>query len=423
MFFRACTIGHDRRSRAARRPDERPSPSSSRVRAHARAITRRIGAGLRVEPRGGQPLYWPALTVSARTVSQEHPHTAIALHAVGQELRRQGKFEEALDHYNRALVVQRTILGAKHPYTASTLSAIGQILFTQGHHDAALDHHRQAFSIKRELLGAGHIFTANTLFDLGLALFAAGQREEALAAYTRALTVQLRALGPGHARTISTQQAIGELLLAEGHFADALSHLHAAHAELEQLRPAGDPADIDRRLIPVIVGIGQVLFQQNQYAEALVHYGRALGLAETHRGPHHEDTLAILHDLGRARGRAGDNDGALDAFQRNLAGLRALYGENHARVAATLNAIGQIHYGRGDHRAALDHYRQALDIRVRVLGSEHWQTVSSRFNCGTALRELGDAAGANEMAAAAEALERILGHDHPHVLSTRSWLR
>ncbi|WAS97460.1 tetratricopeptide repeat protein [Nannocystis punicea] len=356
-------------------------------------------------------------------MSQEHPHTAIALHAVGQELRRQGKFEEALDHYNRALVLQRTVLGAKHPYTASTLSAIGQILFTQGQHDAALAHHRQAFSIKHELLGASHIFTANTLFDLGLALFAAGQREEALAAYTRALTVQLRALGPGHARTISTQQAIGELLLAEGHFADSLSHLHAALTGLEQMRSAADAADIDRRLIPVIVGVGQVLFQQNQYAEALVHYQRALTLAETHRGAHHEDTLAILHDLGRARGRAGDPDGALEAFRRNLAGLRALYGDNNARVATTLNAIGQVHYGRGAHRDALDHYRQALDIRVRVLGSEHWQTVSSRFNCGTALRELGDPVGAAEMAAAAEALERLLGADHPHVQSTRSWLR
>ena len=50
-------------------------------------------------------------------MAQEHPQTAIALHAVGQELRRQGKYDEALDHYNRALALQRTILGSKHPYT------------------------------------------------------------------------------------------------------------------------------------------------------------------------------------------------------------------------------------------------------------------------------------------------------------------
>ncbi|HEY8375943.1 MAG TPA: tetratricopeptide repeat protein [Nannocystis sp.] len=355
-------------------------------------------------------------------MAQEHPQTAIALHAIGQELRRQARYDEALHHYRQALAVQRASLGAVHPHTASTLTAIGQLLHLLGRYAEALDHHRQALAIKREHLGPNHIYTANSLFDIGQSLQASGQRNEARSVYNKALAIQQRALGPHHPRTIATQIALAEVMLADGHFADALAHFRAVLAALEQ-QSRGDDAEPDRRLIVVLVGIGQALYQQNQHAEAITHFERALALAEPLSDAHLEDTLAILYDLGRARSRAGDTDGALVAFRRNLDGLRASHGNEHVKVAATLNAIGQVHYSRGDYRAALQHYQQALEIRQRLLGPDHWQTVSTRFNCGTARRELGDPDGRAEMEAAAAALERLLGPQHPHVLATKSWLR
>jgi tetratricopeptide (TPR) repeat protein len=119
----------------------------------------------------------------------------------------------------------------------------------------------------------------------------------------------------------------------------------------------------------------------------------------------------------------GDARAALSAFQQNLDGLRAALGEQHPRVASSLNAIGQVHYSEGNFAAALEHYRQAHELRQRILGPDHWQTATSRFNCGTALRELGDPRGQAEMQTAADTLERLLGAEHPHVQATRSWLR
>lgn len=404
---------------------------SSQIAARSRAFARLASTCMRA-PRALSPApasnYTELGSPASHPVSNEHPHTAIALHAVGQELRRQGKYAEALEHYNRALAVQQTILGSRHPHTASTLTALGQILHHQGDHHGALDHHRQALAIKREHLGDGHLFTANSLYDLGQTLQVLGQRSEALASYVHALGIQQSALGPGHPRTIATQQAIGELQLAQGQFDDALIYFRDALAGLDQLRrPDPDPEPEpglepgpDRRPIPILLGIGQALYQQNQYPDAIAHYERALALCAPDHD--HDDALTILHDLGRAHSRAGDQDAALVAFQRNLAGLRARLGEDDAKVAATLNAIGQVHFTRSDHRAALDHYRQALEIRQRVLGLDHWQTATSRFNCGTAARELGEPTARADMESAAADLERLLGPGHPHVLATRPWL-
>ncbi|HEY0134575.1 MAG TPA: tetratricopeptide repeat protein, partial [Nannocystis sp.] len=166
-----------------------------------------------------------------------------------------------------------------------------------------------------------------------------------------------------------------------------------------------------------------ILYQQGQYDDSVSAYRRALELLTRSLGGGHEDTLAVLLDLGRALHRLGDPAGALAAFQQNLDGVRATAGSEHPRVAGTLNAIGQVHYSQGDFKAALDHYHQALEIRQRTLGPDHWQTATSRFNCGTAMRELGDPWGQTEMQSAADTLERLLGPQHPHVLATRSWLR
>ena len=79
----------------------------------------------------------------------ESVHTAITLHAVGQELHRQSKHAQALKHSRRALTGQREALDDRHPHTTSTLSAIGQILHAQSDLSAALEHHRKALAIKR----------------------------------------------------------------------------------------------------------------------------------------------------------------------------------------------------------------------------------------------------------------------------------
>jgi tetratricopeptide (TPR) repeat protein len=340
----------------------------------------------------------------------ESRHTAIALHAVGQELRRQGKHDQALEHYNRALALQRMILGAKHPYTASTLTAIGQMLHILGNHSAALDHHRQALAIKREFLGPGHVFTANTLFDLGRTLQALDQKTDALASFARALTVQHKVLGPHHARTAATQQAIAEILQSAGPLRRG--------PQLRPRRPRGARAPRRPGQRPHRPG------PRHRSARSSTSRASTPRPSPTCAAPSscssstaarsHDDTLSALQlDLGRVLHRLGDAPAALSAFRRNLDGLRASLGSEHPRVAGTLNAIGQVHYGQGNYKAALEHYHQALEIRQRTLGPDHWQTATSRFNCGTAMRELGDPWGQTEMQSAADTLERLLGPNTP----------
>lgn len=65
-------------------------------------------------------------------------------------------------------------------------------------------------------------------------------------------------------------------------------------------------------------------------------------------------------------------------------------------------------------------HRAVAAERERLLGSNHPDTLTSRYEVGFALSRTGRAADALvEFTQVAQAGERVLGADHPHVLAAR----
>ena len=340
------------------------------------------------------------------------PNTAIVVHAIGQELAQRGRLDAAVAHYRQAIAG----LPSKHPLIPSVMTALGQILAAQGEHRDAIVHFRAGLRGKAGAVSKSHPFTAFTLMDLGASHLAAEEHAEALDAYRRAMPVLDRRLGALNPRTISGHLALGRLLALSGEVAEAKLHIDKV-LETEMFG-LGNAAQIGM----AYATLGQIVYQQGLLDQAIGHFQQALTELED-LDDSDPDILSVLHDLGRAYHRKGESERALEIFERCLDGYRGSVGSEHTGTATILNAMGQVLYAMGDYQGALDRYHQALEIRQRVLGARHPQTITSRFNCGTAMRKLGDPFGGEEMESAVEALEEILGHDHPHVKATRSWLR
>ena len=340
------------------------------------------------------------------------PTTAIVVHAVGQELFSLGKLPAALAHYREAIAG----LPSSHPHIPSVMTAMGQILLAQGDPNGAIQHLRAGLRGKRDAISRSHPFTAFTLMDLGAAYLAAEQPAEALEAYSKAMPVLDRRLGDLNPRTIACHLALGRLLVSNGQLKEAAEHIDKVLAS--EMYGMGNAAQIGL----AYATLGQIVYHSGDLDTAIGHLQQAL--EELSELPDTDpDVLSVLHDLGRAYHRKGESDRALETFARSLTGYRASVGDEHAGTATTLNAMGQVYYAQGKYQEALTHYHKAIEIRQRVLGATHPQTITSRFNCGTAMRKLGDPFGVEEMEAAVESLEELLGHDHPHVKATRSWLR
>jgi len=174
-------------------------------------------------------------------------------------------------------------------------------------------------------------------------------------------------------------------------------------------------------------------------------------LAEVSLVKHHpaEDTTpaVTLHRLVQmvARTRSQATGSAHDAVGRLIARLVAIYpGEghsdphswplcaqltphllarrdacsDHAFVCAggpeLLDRAGRYFHGRAAHSQAAQLFRDALAIREKTLGPEHYDTATSLNNLADLLRDQGDFAGARPLHERALAIrERALGPEHP----------
>ncbi|MFM9696740.1 tetratricopeptide repeat protein, partial [Streptomyces europaeiscabiei] len=74
----------------------------------------------------------------------------------------------------------------------------------------------------------------------------------------------------------------------------------------------------------------------------------------------------------------------------------------------------------GEHAEAVRLHRQTLDDRIRVLGPEHPDTLTSRHNLASALARMGEQEEAVRLLRQTLADRvRVLGPEHPHTVRTR----
>jgi tetratricopeptide (TPR) repeat protein len=67
----------------------------------------------------------------------------------------------------------------------------------------------------------------------------------------------------------------------------------------------------------------------------------------------------------------GDNDNALDYFQKSLNILLKTLGEKHPDVARTYYNIASVCLNKDEYDKALDYFQKNLDIRLKTLGENH----------------------------------------------------
>jgi tetratricopeptide (TPR) repeat protein len=68
----------------------------------------------------------------------------------------QGKYEEALPLYKRALAIREKVLGPGHPDVALSLNNLALLYYAQGKYEEALPIYKQVASIAEKALGARH---------------------------------------------------------------------------------------------------------------------------------------------------------------------------------------------------------------------------------------------------------------------------
>jgi len=232
---------------------------------------------------------------------------AITEHNLGAALQEEGRFDEAVEHYRRALAF-------KADY-APAYSNMGTALRAKGQLPEAIATYQQALALRPDYPEA-HYNLANALVDqgklddaidqfrgamqstpgsvdvhnnLGIALASRGRTDEAIAEFLAALRLE-----PDSSKA---HRNLGDTLASRGRQAEAIEHLRRA----VQLDPGDGSARYD---------LGSVLLEAGMFRDATDQFAVALQLMP--------DSAEAYNNLGIALASQGELEKAIDQFQQAL---------------------------------------------------------------------------------------------------------
>ena len=88
--------------------------------------------------------------------SSEHLSVADSYNHIGNVYESQGKYEEALVQYQKALAIDLAVHGQDHPSVADSYNNIGVVYGSQGNTSAATEMYTKAYHIYLQVLGPDH---------------------------------------------------------------------------------------------------------------------------------------------------------------------------------------------------------------------------------------------------------------------------
>jgi tetratricopeptide (TPR) repeat protein len=301
---------------------------------------------------------------------------------LGAVLFDEGRQEEALAHYTRALALRRQHVGTEDATVAQLYNNIGNSLIQLGRYDEAHAEHRKALAIRERELGPDHPLVATSLSNLGIGLMRQGKAAEAVPLTERALAIQERALGPDSFYVGMTVEALGLVYWRAGRMAEGAKLLERSATIYEKLQGPEAPA-----LARVYSNMGGLRIEQKDFQGALEPLRRSMVITEKLLGPGHPDLAEALSKLALAYlglGRPQEALEPLERVHRMLASKdNASYGYGHEMRITVHLSLGRALWALGRERArartlvqtALELGRASPDTDVRrslVAEAEQW---------------------------------------------------
>lgn len=289
-----------------------------------------------------------AIHTHARRAAQrdgDRAAEADALNSLGVMDLRQGRFEQASDHFEQALALYRQT--GNQTGEARALSNLGFIDFLRGRPRQAAEHLTQSLGLFREI--GDQVGEARTLASLGYVDLRQGRYEQA-ADHLRQSLILCKDAGDrgGEARALGN---LGEIELRLCHFQQAAAHVQQA---LTLFREIGDRiSEADARASLGLIDLGQ-----GRPEQAADHLQQALSLCQqTGDLSSFASTLNGLGEVLLATGRP------VAAGKRLAAALDLATeaGENYEQARAH-HGLSRAYQARCDLRRADHHRAQALTL-------------------------------------------------------------
>ncbi|MEM9455659.1 MAG: serine/threonine-protein kinase [Myxococcota bacterium] len=344
------------------------------------------------------PYLQRARQLRVRLYGPGHPLVAQADNGLGVTLYRDGRRDEALEAFGRAIAGFEAALGPDHPRLAAVYNNLGNFWMAAGRYDEAYANLTRSADINVANFPPDHLNHALAHHNLAMVAEALGERHKALRHYERAeqvrrihlgeehpdvlrvrslrarllksmgrgsearalmeqvLRVQQSVLGAVHHETLDTSFALASTLVAVG---DSPQGVRLAEQALAEARgPFGGSDELGRWL----VNMAQIYLEVERFDDATQAVTEAFGLLRFDSGessPLLSQAYMLEGDLALAR---EDYERSQGSFSTAIELITGLFGPAHGRLVWPLRRRAVVRLARGDHAGARADLERAVHL-------------------------------------------------------------
>jgi serine/threonine-protein kinase len=284
------------------------------------------------------------------------------LNAEGLALWHAGKYAEAEDALRQCLTIYEEV-SAPEISVAATWNNLGLVLGEMGDDARARVAIERGLALREKALGLDHPYVAASLVNRAIALSHLGEPAQARDDYARALGIRERALGPDHPDVALSHLGLGRVLRALGDSSGAASQLARARAIFERMGPGP-------LLATVLLSLGELRFDQEDYPGALDLFEQARAMTEKALGHDHAELASPLLCEGRTLVHLGRLDAAQAVIDRGRVIREKAVDEKSSRRAEPLTVLAELDIARGAPDRAVPRLERALAIVSPEVKSE-----------------------------------------------------
>ncbi|MDF5723991.1 MAG: tetratricopeptide repeat protein [Rhizonema sp. PD37] len=267
------------------------------------------------------------------------------LNTLGSILLRQGKFDDAVGVFKRAVAIEKQLNNPEG--LAMVLNSLGGLLRRQGNLNEAEEILNSSYAISEPLKDKRH--TAMVLHNLGTVFLEQNCLAKAFHSIQRSYVI-FKELG--HQRgLLMTLNSLGGVLRKKGKLDEAIKAIQESAAIEETL-------DDKRNLIIKLNLLGSLFQEQKRFNEAIQTYERAITIAQE---IDNKQQLAItLNQLGGLYQQQGQFDKAIQTYERAITITQET--DNKPQLSITLTQLGGLYQQQGRIEEAIQSFKDAIII-------------------------------------------------------------
>lgn len=320
-----------------------------------------------------------------------------------------GRYDEASQSAQQALVLLQRPPRADYPATVEALVLLGNVFLETGQPDGAWQQYLIAWQLALRHCGPSHPATADALNGMGDCHYRRSELAQAGQYFRQVLKIRTQFFGTQHEKTASALNNIGNCLASEARYTEAVEMHRAAWRIRQAVLPPRHP-----EIAVSLSNLGNCAYLAGRPDSAWHFYQEALLIRRERWDEQHPKTALLHNSIGNCLVAMHRPDEALEHFQTALQNTIYALGTQHPTVATIRENLGDLYFDRGDFMVALDHFRRAYDIHSQVFGEPSVPAMTLWHKIGRCRQYQGEYGLALEHhLAALPPLEESLGALHP----------